>query len=128
MVQRVLNIKPSSVPCYAERTEEKWEAFCPHFDLAVQGESFLEVQDKLEAQIILVMEALESDKSLRVAKMPFIPHMKLKLRHFFSWLGTGSLLWMARPRRHPPSGIEEDWRRVGEDLRSALQGGRTYDR
>ncbi len=77
-----------NVICYAERSGEWWEAFCPRFDLAVQGRLFAEVQEKLNDQITLFLETLEtlpaSDRArLLKRKMPFIPHMKLKLR---SWV------------------------------------------
>lgn len=77
-----------NVICYAERSGEWWEAFCPRFDLAVQGRSFHEVQEKLNDQITLFLETLATlpahDRArLLNRKMPFVPRIKLKLR---SWV------------------------------------------
>ena len=39
------------VRCYAETVDAQWQAFCLDLCLAVQGESFQEVKDKLERMI-----------------------------------------------------------------------------
>jgi hypothetical protein len=45
--------------CYATNNDGVWEAFCLDLTLAVQGESFPEVKEKLESQITsYVNEAL----------------------------------------------------------------------
>jgi hypothetical protein len=37
--------------CFAESEGEHWHAICLNYDLAVQGESFVDVRAKLEAMI-----------------------------------------------------------------------------
>lgn len=46
-------MKPNNLilKCYAEGKNDLWQAFCLDFDLSVQGESFEEVREKLDAQI-----------------------------------------------------------------------------
>ena len=39
------------VRCYARMKDKQWQAFCLDFDLAVQGDTFEEVSEKLEEQI-----------------------------------------------------------------------------
>lgn len=44
--------------CYAEGCNDRWEAFCPAFDLAVQGDSFTAVQRKLEEAVSLYLQGV----------------------------------------------------------------------
>ena|SRR5271163_769186 len=48
------------IVCYAEGTEDSWEAYCLTFDLAVQGRCFDDVRQKLDDQIGLFLEGVES--------------------------------------------------------------------
>lgn len=43
--------KPIRIFCYAEGRPGDWEAICPTFDLAAQGESFEEVRQVLHEMI-----------------------------------------------------------------------------
>jgi predicted RNase H-like HicB family nuclease len=40
-----------TIRCFAERKADQWQAFSLEFGLAVQGDSYLEVRQKLEAMI-----------------------------------------------------------------------------
>jgi hypothetical protein len=44
--------------CMAEGCDDKWEAFCLNFDLAVQGDSFEVVMAKLREAIELFLETI----------------------------------------------------------------------
>jgi hypothetical protein len=46
------------VLCYAEGCDDVWEAFCPDFDLAVQGRSFQDVYNKLEDAIDIYLQGV----------------------------------------------------------------------
>lgn len=48
---------PRAVRCYAEGQDGDWEAICLDFDIAVQGDSFLEVFQSLNKAIGLYLEA-----------------------------------------------------------------------
>ncbi|MGH8490532.1 MAG: DUF1902 domain-containing protein [Gammaproteobacteria bacterium] len=37
--------------CYAERVGNQWQAFCLDLSLAAQGDTFIEVKEKLEAMV-----------------------------------------------------------------------------
>lgn len=70
------------VVCYAEGTQDTWEAFCVDFDLAVQGRSFEEVYQKLDKQIGVFLEGVmalaENERAhLLNRKMPLIARVKL---------------------------------------------------
>lgn len=47
----MLKSKPIKIFCYAEGRPGDWEAICPTFDLAAQGESFEEVRRVLHEMI-----------------------------------------------------------------------------
>lgn len=52
--------EPKMIRCYAVGIPKVWEAFCLDFDLAVQGRSFQEVYGKLNDQIALYLESVDS--------------------------------------------------------------------
>ncbi|MGH8473068.1 MAG: hypothetical protein ACREVJ_11560, partial [Gammaproteobacteria bacterium] len=37
--------------CYAEKVGDQWQAFCLDLSLSAQGDTFMEVKDKLEAMV-----------------------------------------------------------------------------
>jgi predicted RNase H-like HicB family nuclease len=54
--------------CIARGRDRKWEAFCPDFDLAVQGQSYDDVRSLLhEAIQNYVHEAIEQPEPARTA-------------------------------------------------------------
>lgn len=46
--------------CYATGREGEWQAFCPDFDLAVQGRSYREVSEELDQAIREYLEYVDS--------------------------------------------------------------------
>lgn len=57
-------IKPPSLVlrCYAEFKGGQWQAFCLEFDLAVQGDSFEQVRQKMDAMLTeYVFDALAGE-------------------------------------------------------------------
>lgn len=74
------------VRCLAMREGEHWVALCLDFDLAAQGDSFLEVKERLDAQIVdFVTEAATIDRE----HAPYLLRRKapLKYRLLYRWLG-----------------------------------------
>jgi hypothetical protein len=51
MKQNKIKTKDLILRCYANKSDQQWQAFCIDLCLAVQGESFAEVKSKLEVQI-----------------------------------------------------------------------------
>jgi predicted RNase H-like HicB family nuclease len=47
--------------CYAEGHDGQWQAFCPDFDLAVQGRTFEEVYAALRVAILEYIEAAQQE-------------------------------------------------------------------
>lgn len=71
-----------AIRCYAEGANEKWEAFCVDFDLAVQGSSFDEVYRKLNEQIEIYLEGIsamppEQRKHLLNRKIPLLERFRI---------------------------------------------------
>lgn len=46
--------------CYAERSDDIWEAFCTTFDLAVQGHTMSEVCSDLEKAIYMYLDYIKT--------------------------------------------------------------------
>lgn len=79
-----------SFRCYAEREDGQWMAFCVDLTLAVQGESYEEVREKLHKQVIsYVNEALTIDRDhaqeLLNRRAPLAWMAKF---HFYSFMST----------------------------------------
>lgn len=53
-------LESKRIRCYAEGRRGHWEAYCLDFDLAVQGDNFRDVLDKLDNQIRLYVEGVMS--------------------------------------------------------------------
>lgn len=79
------------VRCLAMREGEHWVALCLDFDLAAQGDSFAEVKDRLDAQIIdFVTEAATVDRE----HAPYLLRRKapLKYRLLYRWFNLRNRL------------------------------------
>lgn len=80
------------VRCYAEGHDGQWEAFCLDLDLAVQGESLIEVQDSLNDAMCGYLEYVSTlpardRKRLMNRKAPLslrLRFLALVIRSFFS--------------------------------------------
>lgn len=91
--------------CYVEGCGNKWEAFCPDFDLAVEAQTMQEAQEKLECQIHLFLESViempEKDKKrLLNRRMPLVARALLKARFFlynFSKGGNKKIIGIREP-------------------------------
>jgi hypothetical protein len=62
--------------CYAEGCEDRWEAFCLDFDLAVQGQSFetvrVKLNDAIQTYLATVLTLPQADrKRLLSRRAPF---------------------------------------------------------
>ena len=72
------------IRCYAESKRGVWQAFCLNFDLAVQGDSLEEVQEKMKAMVNdYVYDALADDgadrdfaSQLLTRRAPVSVHLK----------------------------------------------------
>jgi len=78
--------------CYARYADRHWQAFCLDFDLAVPGETFAEMKDKLDAIIkddvfdALVGEDQTFAHQLLSRRAPVLEWVKYYLYAVFSWL------------------------------------------
>lgn len=76
------------VHCMAWRTGDQWVAMCLDFDLAAQGDTYLEARERLAAQIHgYVRDALVGDDQDQAAY--FLTRRRAPLRYWlkFYWLG-----------------------------------------
>ena len=68
------------IRCFAERKDGVWQAFCLNFDLAVQGESFVEVKEKIGDMIAdYVFDALAGED------MAYAPQLLKRSAPLFLW-------------------------------------------
>ena len=73
--------------CYAEGRGDQWEAICVDLDLAVQGHSFLEVQDSLNEAIAGYFEAVaEEDDAVRQQLLNRRAPLLIRMRYAWRWL------------------------------------------
>lgn len=57
-----LNTRNLLLRCYANKRDDQWQAFCIDLSLAVQGETFPEVKQKLESMMLeYVYDALAGE-------------------------------------------------------------------
>jgi hypothetical protein len=82
---------PEFVRCYVERRGTEWEGVCIDFDLAVQGHSFREVQDRLARAIreyLDYVKTLPEDEQARFLRrrVPFCTMMAFALLSFMTAL------------------------------------------
>ena len=80
--------------CYAYGRDNSWEAICVDFDLAVQGKSFNDVQDKLSKMAKSYLEdAMKEDpetaQRLLSRRVPLLTRTKLAVLLFWR-LMTGA--------------------------------------
>jgi hypothetical protein len=86
--------------CYAEKVGNQWQGFCLDLSLAVQGDTFAEVKDKLEAMIgeyvydALVGEDREYAEQLLTRRAPL--RDRLKYYWYFVLSGAGAIHEEAR--------------------------------
>lgn len=84
--------------CYANKRGDQWQAFCVDLCLAVQGDSFQEVRQKLECLMVeyvydaLAGEDREFAEQLLNRRAPFsqvVTYHCIKLLHFFGLCRDG---------------------------------------
>lgn len=84
--------KPIKIFCYAEGRPGDWEAICPTFDLAAQGESFEEVRRVLHEMIadyimdISTLPEAECERFLK-RKAPLSVRLKIYYRLMQAMMG-----------------------------------------
>lgn len=72
------------VRCYAEGQDDRWEAICLDFDLAVQGSSFDEARRRMRESIIAYLEYVDDlPENEREAFLKRRAPLRIRLR--FAW-------------------------------------------
>jgi hypothetical protein len=77
--------------CYAEGTDDAWEAICLDFDISVQGTSVQDVMSKLDVAIKEYFEYVrtlpeEEQKRFLTRHVPWYVQLNLALKTLFAWL------------------------------------------
>lgn len=93
-----------NIQCHAHRSGDGWEAFCPAFDIAVQGGTFLEVRAVLEDAIntyveTAIAEPEPSRSRLLARRAPW--YMRLA----WAWRGLSAVLCSSAADRDGHAGI-----------------------
>ena len=81
---------PKVLRCYAEGRNDEWEAICLDLDIAVQGNSFVDVFRSLDEAIALYLESVGEVPASERAHLLDRP-APLSVRFQFFWHVLGSL-------------------------------------
>lgn len=81
------------VKCFAFGRDDRWQALCVDFDLAVQGASLEEATRLLDAAVQAYVEAAAAEAPAAAARLlrrsaPLAVRAKLELDHLLSKLGA----------------------------------------
>lgn len=78
--------------CFAEGRGDQWEAICVDLDLAVQGRSFPEVQDSLNAAIVGYLRSVgDEDEATRRQLLNRRAPLLVRLRYAWRFLRASVL-------------------------------------